>query len=97
MPKTGRNDPCPCGSGKKYKKCCLNKSQSLPSSFARSKIRKFEGELVHKLLGYVEQKFSEQALLAAWEDFVVWRDLNPFDESDESFGSDVSGLCCSRI
>jgi hypothetical protein len=24
-PKTGRNDPCPCGSGKKYKKCCLLK------------------------------------------------------------------------
>ncbi len=24
-PKTGRNDPCPCGSGKKYKKCCLSK------------------------------------------------------------------------
>ena len=24
--KVGRNDPCPCGSGKKYKKCCLNKS-----------------------------------------------------------------------
>jgi hypothetical protein len=23
--KTGRNDPCPCGSGKKYKKCCLDK------------------------------------------------------------------------
>jgi len=23
--KSGRNDPCPCGSGKKYKKCCLNK------------------------------------------------------------------------
>lgn len=22
--KVGRNDPCPCGSGKKYKKCCLN-------------------------------------------------------------------------
>ena len=21
----GRNDPCPCGSGKKFKKCCLNK------------------------------------------------------------------------
>jgi len=20
----GRNDPCPCGSGKKFKKCCLN-------------------------------------------------------------------------
>jgi hypothetical protein len=24
-PKIGRNDPCPCGSGKKYKKCCLRK------------------------------------------------------------------------
>ena len=21
-PKVGRNDPCPCGSGSKYKKCC---------------------------------------------------------------------------
>ncbi|TXH48029.1 MAG: hypothetical protein E6Q93_27260 [Burkholderiaceae bacterium] len=21
MPKVGRNDPCPCGSGKKYKQC----------------------------------------------------------------------------
>jgi uncharacterized protein YecA (UPF0149 family) len=21
-PKVGRNDPCPCGSGRKYKKCC---------------------------------------------------------------------------
>lgn len=24
-PKIGRNEPCPCGSGKKYKKCCMNK------------------------------------------------------------------------
>jgi len=24
--KVGRNDPCPCGSGKKYKKCCLRNS-----------------------------------------------------------------------
>ncbi len=25
--KVGRNDPCPCGSGKKYKKCCLEKDE----------------------------------------------------------------------
>ncbi|HHW49496.1 MAG TPA: hypothetical protein GXX14_12890 [Clostridiaceae bacterium] len=25
MNKIGRNDPCPCGSGKKYKKCCIDK------------------------------------------------------------------------
>lgn len=24
-PKVGRNDPCPCGSGLKFKKCCLHK------------------------------------------------------------------------
>jgi len=27
MGKIGRNDPCPCGSGKKYKKCCLEKNE----------------------------------------------------------------------
>lgn len=26
-PKVGRNDPCPCGSGKKYKKCCGKNAQ----------------------------------------------------------------------
>lgn len=26
--KAGRNDPCPCGSGKKYKKCCLAKDEA---------------------------------------------------------------------
>ena len=26
-PKIGRNDPCPCGSGIKFKRCCLMKSQ----------------------------------------------------------------------
>jgi len=29
-PKTGRNDPCPCGSGKKYKHCCLNNAERAP-------------------------------------------------------------------
>ncbi len=32
-PKVGRNEPCPCGSGKKYKKCCGAVTQKLaPSS-----------------------------------------------------------------
>jgi len=26
----GRNAPCPCGSGKKFKKCCINKSSGDP-------------------------------------------------------------------
>ena len=28
MPKPGRNDPCPCGSGQKYKRCCMDKDQA---------------------------------------------------------------------
>ena len=28
--KVGRNDPCPCGSGQKYKKCCLGKTGDAP-------------------------------------------------------------------
>ena len=28
-PKAGRNDPCPCGSGKKYKNCCWDKDHKL--------------------------------------------------------------------
>ncbi|MFH1811980.1 MAG: preprotein translocase subunit SecA [Pseudomonadota bacterium] len=28
MPKVGRNEPCPCGSGKKYKNCCLPKDEA---------------------------------------------------------------------
>lgn len=31
--KTGRNLPCPCGSGKKYKKCCLHQSESFIHEF----------------------------------------------------------------
>jgi uncharacterized protein len=35
--KVGRNDPCPCGSGKKYKSCCLPKQQSKGSSLGKRK------------------------------------------------------------
>ena len=28
MPRTGRNEACPCGSGKKYKHCCLDKDRA---------------------------------------------------------------------
>lgn len=33
--KTGRNDSCPCGSGKKYKKCCLPADQARESEALR--------------------------------------------------------------
>ena len=30
-PKPGRNDPCHCGSGNKYQKCCLAKDEACPA------------------------------------------------------------------
>ena len=33
--KVGRNDPCPCGSGRKYKKCCIDKPEITPFSGGR--------------------------------------------------------------
>ena len=33
-PKIGRNDPCPCGSGQKHKKCCGNKPAATPAPAA---------------------------------------------------------------
>ena len=35
--KTGRNDPCHCGSGKKYKKCCLAKDDAAESKEVAAK------------------------------------------------------------
>jgi SEC-C motif len=34
MAKAGRNDPCPCGSGKKYKRCCLEKDEATARALA---------------------------------------------------------------
>lgn len=39
--KFGRNDPCPCGSGKKYKKCCLSAGKS-PSTVSHPRRFRFE-------------------------------------------------------
>lgn len=39
MSKIGRNAPCPCGSGKKYKKCCLLNQDGRPTSVPPIKYR----------------------------------------------------------
>lgn len=36
QPKVGRNDPCPCGSGKKYKKCCESAALAQSAEPARA-------------------------------------------------------------
>jgi len=37
--KTGRNDPCPCGSGKKYKNCCMKMPSGSKKVFKASVVR----------------------------------------------------------
>lgn len=44
MAKVGRNQPCPCGSGKKYKRCCLNKPSNEELAFVMDKFNKIYAE-----------------------------------------------------
>ena len=43
----GRNDPCPCGSGKKYKKCCLGKTTSSHPNLSPSDPEGLKAELAN--------------------------------------------------
>ena len=65
MTKVGRNDPCPCGSGKKYKKCCLAKESSV-ADLTWQKMRQTEGSLAPVLMKYTFERFRESVLLEAW-------------------------------
>jgi tetratricopeptide (TPR) repeat protein len=65
MAKPGRNDPCPCGSGNKYKKCCLAKEEAVEreqlaeaeakrterSADRRLRVREFTAAIAKKLAG----------------------------------------------
>ena len=42
MDKIGRNDPCPCGSGLKYKKCCLGQEQKVSDDLKTAYHRKYK-------------------------------------------------------
>ena len=48
MAKPGRNDPCPCGSGNKYKKCCLAKEEAVAREQRRAE-RAAETAAAHTL------------------------------------------------
>jgi hypothetical protein len=76
--KPGRNDPCPCGSGKKYKQCCLKTEQVQPEDdFLWRRIRRaIEGSPAH-LLSFGSSHFGQEALLEAWDEFMPWDD-EPF-------------------
>jgi len=68
MPKVGRNDPCPCGSGMKYKKCCREK---MFTQIGKEELIK--QKLVQELLKLFKQRFYkdryEDVRAIFWDDF----------------------------
>jgi tetratricopeptide (TPR) repeat protein len=52
MSAIGRNEPCPCGSGKKYKKCCL------PVADAQARLAAVQRE--HRLLSAERDRLQEE-------------------------------------
>lgn len=77
MNKTGRNDPCPCGSGKKYKKCCLISTEA--SDFQYRRWRQIESGLIPRLMDFAFESFGPELLEDAWKDFNVGEPVEPID------------------
>jgi hypothetical protein len=65
--KTGRNDPCPCGSGKKYKHCCLKK-EAEGKSEAIGRDRSWD-TMMDKLLDFSREARFQQELQSAFDLF----------------------------
>jgi hypothetical protein len=63
MATVGRNDPCPCGSGKKYKKCCLSKDTAVDLEAFRSERAEesLRGEIMKFAMG---ERFKDEMLEA---------------------------------
>jgi len=64
-----QNNPCPCGSGKKYKKCCLTKSSPIPGM--EDSIR---SQLVGDILAFAKKRYGI-LINGAYEYF--WDDFDP--------------------
>ena len=75
MTKQGRNDPCACGSGRKYKQCCANKPaqavnpqalmQGLRTAWVNFEAQRFEQakEICHKIIHAVPEQIDAVHLL----------------------------------
>jgi len=70
--KLGRNDPCPCGSGKKYKHCCLNAGTAQAAAPADLTWRRMRGLLdgiPDEMLRFTAQAYGPSAVHEAWDEF----------------------------
>jgi len=76
--KAGRNNPCPCGSGKKYKHCCLARD-SVPTGaeFLWRKLKQLNEGLITRLLDTAIETFGKEAIHEAWDEFMLWEEDAP--------------------
>lgn len=75
--KPGRNDPCPCGSGKKYKQCCLNANAPETADVTDLTWRRLREQLRDfptAMLRFVNETYGPSALHEAWEEFIGYED-----------------------
>ena len=75
--KPGRNEPCPCGSGKKYKHCCLAGPAQSPDSpqqmtWRRTRRALDEFGMGQRLLRFIDETYGPIAIEEAWAEFTVW-------------------------
>ena len=65
--KVGRNDPCPCGSGRKYKKCCQETFGE--KDFHYRRWHRVEADLIPELFAYALETLGPEAIEDAWSEF----------------------------
>jgi SEC-C motif len=91
-PRRGRDDPCPCGSGRKYKRCCWEQDESvrrqLRSPGLPAWILNSRGKL-HQFEKYAGQVFDLPALLVAQTDSRRAPQIPTFDVINSLFHSAV--------
>ena len=75
----GRNDPCPCGSGKKYKKCCMIADQAASDQLTPRILGRCCDEAVQALLAHARRLRGDSFLEDAWRAFWSGDDDEPFD------------------
>lgn len=80
--KTGRNAPCPCGSGKKYKKCCMLRQATTPDELDYRRLSEVYDRLFDRLVQHAERVFGQAAVSLALHEFWLWPDEEEEAELD---------------
>ena len=79
MKQVGRNDPCPCGSGEKYKKCCYSNTTSIENARTAKQEKTFN-ELVYKLQRFFDEEYGPDGFQVAVDEFMLWTDQPVIEE-----------------